>query len=461
MGPYLTSASVTRCGRCVIVNGDERGRAARSLGTRAPLPDPAQSVVGHTGAVIVVTPHDVAHGGEAVARIDGKTYFVAGAMPGETVAGEVVTDKGNWARLDLVDVREPSPNRIEPRCPHFSECGGCQWQFAERSTQAEWKRTIVAGQLAHLGGVAGAEVRPTLTPGRAFGYRNRMDFRVVDGKPVLFRPRSKQLVPLDECSLLHPELAALFTSLGPLHGTRRVTLRIGVRTGDRLVVLSGRVPGQAESWDAAVAATAGRSVRAVRGRPSVTEVVAGVTFDIGATAFFQNNTAGAEALVELVADAAAVTADDVLLDGFAGGGLFAATVGRAAARVIAIESDAAALRNLRRNLDRAHVQAHVVAADFTAAPLRADEPWTVAVVDPPRTGLGRGGVAAVTACDPMRVVYVSCDPASLARDARLLSDAGYQLEWATPVDMFPQTFHIETVARFTLTNAAASAGYER
>lgn len=426
---------------------------------RGPTPVPRR--IGHTGLVIVVTPHDVAHGGEAVARLDGKTYFVAGAMPGETVAGDVVTDKGNWARLELAEVRSPSPERIEPRCPHFAACGGCQWQFAERRAQAEWKRTIVAGQLAHLGGLPDAEVRLTVAPGPAFGYRNRMDFRVADGKPALFRPRSKHLVPLDECSLLHPELAALFDSLGPLDGARRITLRLGVRTGDRLVVLSGRVPAQADRWDAAVAVAAGRSVRAVRGRPSLTEIVAGVTFEIGATAFFQNNTEGAEALVALVTEAAGVTPDDVLLDGFAGGGLFAATMGREAARVIAVEGDAAAVRDLRRNLDRAAVEAQIVAADFTAAPLRADEPWTVAVVDPPRTGLGRDGVAAVTSTDPTRVVYVSCDPANLARDTRLMAEAGYRLDWAAPVDMFPQTFHIETVARFTLSGAGAPTIDER
>lgn len=463
MGPYLTRARVTRCDRCVIVNGDERTNVAATIAVRLPSPpaNPPHVRVGHTGPVIVVTPHDVAHGGEAVARLEGKTYFVAGAMPGETVAGEVVTDKGNWARLDLIDVRDPSPDRIEPRCPHFTACGGCQWQFAERSAQAGWKHTIVAGQLAHLGGLPDADVRPALTPGPAFGYRNRMDFRVADGKPALFRPRSKQLVPLDVCPLLHPELASLFHSLGPLDGATRVTLRHGVRTGDRLVVISGRVPARAERWDAAVAVASGRSVRSMRGPPSITEIVAGTTFEIGATSFFQNNTDGAETLVELVTEAAGLAHDDVLLDGYAGGGLFAATVGRNAARVIAVESDAAALRDLRRNLDRAGGEATIVAADFTAAPLRVAEPWTVAIVDPPRTGLGRDGVAAVTSADPTRIVYVSCDPARLARDARLLAEVGYELEWATPVDMFPQTFHIETVARFTLGSAATPAGHER
>ncbi len=371
-------------------------------------------------------------------------------MPGETVVGEVVHDKGNWARLALKTINEASPDRIEPRCPHFSECGGCQWQFAGRTAQLEWKRSIVAGQLAHLGGLRDAEVRPTAAPGPAFGYRNRMDFRVAAGKPALFRTRSSSLVPLDECSLLHPELADVFATLGPLDGLKRVTLRIGARTGDRLIVVSGRVPPQAQQWDAAVAVSAGRNVRVVRGKPTLTEIVAGVTFRIGATAFFQNNTDGADELVRLVDEAAALTETDVLLDGFAGGGLFSATVGRGAARVIAVENEPVAVRDLRHNIQEAGVDVAVVAADFTEAPSRIEEPWTAAIVDPPRTGLGRDGVAAVTATDPTRIVYVSCDPASLARDARLLTESGYRLDWATPVDMFPQTFHIETVARFTL-----------
>jgi 23S rRNA (uracil1939-C5)-methyltransferase len=399
--------------------------------------------------MISVIPHDVAHGGEAVARRDGKTYFIAGAIPGETVTGDVVTDKGNWARLELHSVDEPSSHRVDPRCPHFNECGGCQWQFVDRMLQAEWKQSILEGQLAHLGGVTDADVRPIITPGPDFGYRNRMDFRVRGGKPALSRARSNELVALDECSLLHPTLFELFSQLGPLDGLRRVTLRVGARTGDVLVVLTGEVPEQAPAWGVAVA-VAGRSVKAVIGEPTITEVVAGVPFRIGATSFFQSNTDGADALVSLVTEAASVEVDDVMLDGFAGGGLFATTVGRAARRVVAVESHPGAVKDLRFNLRRAEIESTVVTRDFALAPIHIDEPWNVAVVDPPRTGLGSSGVDALTAADPQRIVYVSCDPASLARDTKLLRASGYHLEWATPVDLFPQTFHVETVARFTL-----------
>ncbi len=398
--------------------------------------------------MIAVTPHDVAHGGEAVARVDGKTYFVAGALPGESVTGEVVQDKGNWARLRLRSVDEPSPDRVEPPCAHFDECGGCQWQFADYHRQLEWKRSTVAGQLAHLGGLRDAAVRPTVAPGPAYGYRNRMDFRVAGGKPALHRSRSRQLVPLDECWLLTPSLRELFTRLGDLSGVRRITIRASERTGDILVVLAGTVPDHAKMWGANIAVASRGDIRPYAGRASLTEEVAGVTYRISGLAFFQNNTAGADVLVRLVSEAAQLSEDDVVLDGYAGGGLLTVALGAQAGRVIAVESEPTALRDLRANVKRHGVDAAIVRSRFEDAVTRVDEPWDVAVVDPPRTGLGEDGVEVVIAADPRCIVYVSCDPASLARDAATLATAGYRLDWATPVDMFPQTFHVETVARF-------------
>lgn len=404
--------------------------------------------------MLQVTPHDIAHGGEAVARLDGKTYFVAGAMPGETVSGNVVKDKGNWARLELQSVDSASANRVTPPCPHFAACGGCQWQYADHGTQLDWKRAIVAGQLAHLGGLADVDVRPTVAPGGPYGYRNRMDFRVAAGKPALYRPKSRELVPLGECLLLASPLADLFERLGPLDGLHRLTLRTGIRTGETLAIVSGKVPEHVKDWNVNVAVTTRDGVKPYIGKPSITEDVAGATYRISGLAFFQNSTDGADVLVRLVREAAAVGSDDVVLDGYAGGGLFAVALGRDAGRVIAVESEPVALRDLRHNLKRSEVDGTVVRSRFEEAATRIDEPWSIAVVDPPRTGLGVDGVDTVVAADPVTIVYVSCDPASLARDARLLAQAGYRLDWATPVDMFPQTFHVETVVRFSLTAAA-------
>ncbi len=398
--------------------------------------------------MLELLPHDIAHGGEAVARHAGKTYFIAGAMPGERVTAKVVQDKGNWARTELTGILDASPDRVAPPCPHFVRCGGCKWQYADYAAQLRWKRDIVAGQLAHLGGIDEPDVRETVAPGGPYGYRNRMDFRVVDGKPAMFAGRSHDLVPLDVCLLLHPNLRTTFDELGPLDGVERITLRTGANTGERLVVITGTPPPQAVDWDANVAVAHGRRLEPLTGTAVITEEIDGHRFRISGLTFFQNNTDGATQLVRLVAEAAALEPDDVFVDGFAGGGLFAISVGGPARRVIAVETGREAVKDLRHNLRATELDATVVDGDFGQLPERVDEPWTVAVVDPPRTGLGQDGVDVVTAALPKRIVYVSCDPASLARDSRLLRAAGYYLDWAAPVDMFPQTHHVETVARF-------------
>ncbi|HSF86752.1 MAG TPA: RsmD family RNA methyltransferase, partial [Acidimicrobiia bacterium] len=205
-----------------------------------------------------------------------------------------------------------------------------------------------------------------------------------------------------------------------------------------------------QDWGANIAVATRNGIKPYIGKPSLREMIGDSTYRITALAFFQNNTAGAEALVALVKEAAEVADDDVVLDGYAGGGLFAVALAEQAARVIAVESEPTAVRDLRANLKHADADVVVVRSRFEEAVSRIDEPWDIAIVDPPRTGLGEDGVEVAIAPDPRRLVYVSCDPASLARDARLLSQRGYRLDWAAPVDMFPQTFHVETVARFTL-----------
>jgi 23S rRNA (uracil1939-C5)-methyltransferase len=394
--------------------------------------------------------HDMANGGEAVGKHEGKTIFVGGAVPGERVTAVVVRDKGAWARGELERVTSPSPARVDPPCPHFEECGGCQWQFMTYAEQLKWKSSIVAGQLRHLGGIADPRIAPIVAPGNPFEYRNRMTFHVRDGRPGLYRHRSREQVPITSCLLLIPGLKELYDRLGPLVGVHELTLRMGARTGQRAVLIRGTVPEQAAEWGVPVVRLAGRRFEPTIGPPRIHEEVAGVQFRVTASAFFQVNTDGAEALVGLVREALQPTAIDTLLDAFAGVGLFAATVGKSAGRVLAVESDGVAAGDLRQNLAVARL------ADYEVVRGRFEETgglrkWDLAVCDPPRTGLGEAGVSAVAAGRPRRIAYVSCDPASLARDTRLLAAQGYRLAKATPVDLFPQTFHVETVAAFQAT----------
>ncbi|HAX82453.1 MAG TPA: hypothetical protein DCY40_07805, partial [Actinobacteria bacterium] len=217
-------------------------------------------------------------------------------------------------------------------------------------------------------------------------------------------------------------------------------------TGALLAIVTGTVPDQAPTWECGVVQRRKGEVRPVIGSGEITETVAGVDLRISADAFFQNNTAGAAALVDLVAGALVPQPGETMLDAYAGGGLFGLTVGKAAAGVIAVESDPLAVGDLRHNGTAASVEPRVVAAPFASAQIGGR--WDVAVVDPPRDGLGAAGVEAVTRGRPRAIAYVSCDPASLARDCRTLAETGYRLQWAAPVDLFPQTFHIETVAAF-------------
>jgi len=399
--------------------------------------------------MVELHPHDIAHGGEAVARKDGKAHFIAGAMPGEIVEAAIVEDRGSWARTALIEVIEPSPLRREPPCPYAEVCGGCQWQFAEGDTQRQWKRDIVFGQLQHLGRLSDPVVHDTVKVGSDLGYRNRMDFHVVNGRPGLYRPRSHDIVHLEQCPLLVPSLQDVYERLGDLHGVEQLTLRAGTRTDLRLAIIEGEIPQGAEDWGVPVAQRTNTSTRPVIGTPLLSEVVRDVVFEIPVNGFFQSNTPGADMLVDLVSDALGVQSHETLLDGFCGVGLFGATVGQDAARVIGIDSSREAIVAARRNLRTVGIDHNLLVGSFTKDIESFDEYWDVAVVDPPRKGLGERGVEAVTSALPRAVAYVSCDPASLARDARIFGNLGYEFADATPVDLFPQTFHVETVALFT------------
>ncbi len=407
-----------------------------------------------------VTTRGMAHGGEAVGSLeDGKTVFVAGGLPDEEVLVGDLVDRGSWARGRLERVERASPSRIEAPCPYFGDCGGCQWQHAEYAAQLEFKRSIVAGQLRHLAQMPDADVRPTLAPGPPYGYRNKMRFHVALGRPGQYRAGSHTVVPADQCMLLVSALADLYQRLGPLPDVREIVLRHGVNTGESLVIIKGAIPQQAAEWGVPVARWRRNRIEGVIGPDHLHETVAGVRFRITGMAFFQVNTWAAEALVSLVADALQPEPDDVLLDAYAGGGLFAVTAGASVRRVIAVETAGPAIDDLRHNLESAGIRhADVVDGRVEKALGRPLDGWDLVVADPPRAGLGPDAIDAIVAPEPRALAYVSCDPASFARDARLLAQRGYTLDWVVPVDQFPQTYHLELVGRFHRADPADPTG---
>jgi 23S rRNA (uracil1939-C5)-methyltransferase len=364
----------------------------------------------------------VASGGEGIGRLDGKAVFVPGAIPGDLVDVELILNKKRFARGRLMGIERASVDRIEMPCRHAELCGGCSWQMVERSIQTGWKQQAVADALVRIGRIDHIKPRPILAPGPDYGYRNRLDLHPSEQGPGFHQMGSHELVVVQECLLAAPAVVALLDEVRGQPAAGDLTLRAGLRTGEAVIIGEGH----ADPGDAVI-----------------TEIVAGVRFQVSGRAFFQPNTDGADLLVGLV-DEAAGTEGGTFVDVFAGGGLFAGTVGSAFDDVVAIESSRRAVGDLRQNVP----DATVLAMPALAGLKKLGEGADVLVVDPPREGLGPETVAALVAARPKVIVSVSCDVGTFSRDARMLIDAGYDFEWIQPVDQFPQTPHIETVARF-------------
>ena len=403
----------------------------------------------------------VAVGGDGVAREpSGRVVFVAGALPGERVRAEIVAERRAHARAVVTGVLAASPDRVDPPCPYVpAGCGGCGWQHVDPEAQRRLKAAMVADALAHLGGVEDGAVAPG--PGVAGeGYRTTVRAEAGDdGRLALRRHRSHDLVAVPGCLVAHPAVAEILDA-GRFPPGARVTVRVGARTGERLVVVdaAGSDEGPGPGPDGAAAdEAAGRAAvdvpagtRVVTGaelaagrRAWLHEEAAGRRWRVSARSFFQSGPDAAEALVDVVArHAGAVGATTRFADLYGGVGLFAGTVGRRS-RVELVEASPSATADARVNL--ASLAARVVRSDVTRWRPR---PMDVVVADPPRAGLGRAGVRVVAATRAPRLVLVSCDAAALGRDAGLLGGAGYELVEATVVDVFPHTPHVEVVSRF-------------
>ena len=390
----------------------------------------------------------MAAGGDAIARdADGRVVFVEGALPGERVRARVVQAKKDFARAVVVEILDPSPDRVAPPCAARAEgCGGCSWQHVDAPAQSRLKVAIVEDALRRIGRVAGDElppigVRPMADGARAVRTSARLG---VDpsGRTGQHRRGSHEVVATSSCLAAHPLLGELIVD-GRFHGADEVLLRVGVASGERAAL--GHPTSEGFSSLPADVVVGPDAV--------VHESVSGVWLRVSIGSFFQSGPVAAEALVSAVSDAVGDGLPDGghVVDAYAGVGLFGATLGarRSSLRVTSIESDRSANADARVNL--AELDAVVLEGEVGRwHPQPGDPPVDVVVADPARSGLGRPGASALVAAGAARIVLVSCDPASLARDARLLHDAGYRLAGVELVDAFPDTFHVEAVSRFDL-----------
>ena len=394
-----------------------------------------------------LAPTTMVAGGAALARDEtGRVVFVEGALPDEIVMAKLTETRGDFARAAVVEVLEPAPGRVFPPCPTVAAgCGGCTWQHIAPEFQVRFKAAIVVDALRRIGHL---REPPEPAAGALDGPARRTTARLAvgPGGRAGYRPRRGpgQAVATDSCLAAHPLVEELITA-GRYPAAGEVLLRAGVASGERLVRVSPAGPaGRAQVPEGVVVVGEGDNGAWVH------ETVAGRSFRVSADSFFQPGPVAAAGLVTAVAEAVgdSVPASGHVVDMYGGVGLFALVLGsRLGARVTVIESNRSAVADARVNL--ADVDARVVAGDVRRwRGRRNDPPVDVVVADPPRSGLGRQGLAAVLTARAPRLVLVSCDPASLGRDTALLAQSGYQLASVTMVDAFPHTFHVETVSRF-------------
>ncbi len=415
------------------------------------------------------------YGGAGLARHEGKAVFVPLTLPGETVEAEIRRGKSSWAEAQLVRVLEPSPHRVPPPCPHFGTCGGCHYQHASYDEQVRMKGAILReslerARISNIPEIETISVEP-------FGYRNRIRLHVRESPFALgyLRGQSHALLPVEECPIAAPPLVDIMHALQrecapQLSGwAREIELFICPSSGHTLlsVYTAAGTRGIARKldqlWRAVQIAvphvvgcaaftlpkSKGLPVLATQtGETHIIYPVAGEPYRVGFGSFFQVN----HFLVDrMVTEVCRGHSGELAWDLYAGVGLFARRLARSFTQVTAVEAAPASVADLRTNMPGQHITAETTLRFLHEAAGKPGMPRPDAVVlDPPRAGLGAEAADLLARIHPPHVTYVSCDPATLARDLFSLLKSGYRLQKLQLIDLFPQTFHLETIAHVSL-----------
>jgi 23S rRNA (uracil1939-C5)-methyltransferase len=417
------------------------------------------------------------YGGDGLAHTDGNTVFVPYVLPGEEVRASAKSKKKKLIWAQLVEVTTASNDRAKARCPHFQTCGGCHYQHIPATEQVRLKKEILKETLSRLGGIVwnGPIQEHTAEP---FGYRNRAQWAVRSGMPRAigyFLPESSTIVPIDECPVLSPGLTHVFEQLQNM--ARSGTLPNGVLeieafadSSDKKIALNVAFD-KFSALPAELAATFRRTLPEIEslllldqkknkfeltGPGFLTHEAGGYNYRVSHLSFFQVNRFLVEDLLKTVTAGAG---GELALDLYAGVGFFTLPLARAFRRVVSVDANLAATRDLRLNAENAGVQVtshNEHAEEFLE---KTSEKPDFVVLDPPRAGLGAAAAAKLARLGAPQIVYLSCDPATLARDLAVLmgtqkkptdltaNSARYEIAEMHMFDLFPQTFHIETLVR--------------
>ena len=380
---------------------------------------------------VTVQLDDIAFEGGALAHDGPRIVFAEYGIPGETVSVELLRSRAGVAMGRVVEVLKSSPDRVDAPCPYFGACGGCQWQHITYPRQLTFKEHIVREQLRRIGRFINPPVSPAVAAENPWGYRNHLRFTAKRRGEVGFVQRgSHRFLRVDHCLIADDHVNDALPGLqGKCGGMHQLTFRVGVNTDEMLVHPDLKaIEPSIES-----------------GQRFYHEEILGRRFRISGASFFQTNTAQTERLVGLVRDGLDLGENETLVDAYAGVGTFAVILAPLVHRVVAIEESAAAVDDAMVNIaGMPNIQYYKGKVEELLPEI--SEPADVLILDPPRQGCDAKALEAVIQMAPNRIAYVSCAPSTLARDLRILVDGGFELREVTPVDMFPQTHHIECVA---------------
>jgi len=392
-----------------------------------------------------------AYGGESIGRLeDGRAVFVPYSLPGEKVRIELVEDKKRFARGELIEVIDSSPRRIKPRCPYYSRCGGCHYQHIPYEDQLASKSEILRDTLQRIGKITAPQIEPLVPSSTPWNYRNHVQFHIAQNGQLGFQePGGGSVIPVQECYLPVDPINQVWPllDLETIPGIDRIGLRVG-DYDEVMINLNSRDPEPVElmvDMPVSIVYTGPGGNIVLAGDDHISMTVLDRQFKISAGSFFQVNTLMASEMVQHILSTLSLTDKKILVDAYCGVGLFSAFLAPVVESIIGIETAPSACDDFVINLEEFDNVELYQAPVGNVLPSIDPNP-DIMIVDPPRAGLDRWTIDGILNLKPEVLVYVSCDPATLSRDIHRLSKGGYMLNQITPFDLFPQTFHIESIS---------------
>jgi 23S rRNA (uracil1939-C5)-methyltransferase len=402
-------------------------------------------------------------GGAGIGRVGGKAIFVRGGIPGEVLEVKITKEKGRYAEAGIEEILRPSSERTLPPCPVFGRCGGCQWQHIAYPSQLRYKEVILKETLERIGGLKGVEIEPIVPSPKEYGYRKRVTLSTWGQKGKRYvgyhEGKSRGRVAIEGCPVSsRPIDRAIFRLAKSLIGASRYPLkRIHIASDDGTAYVDF-VPvwKNGSEWLSSIRNHLGEEILISGGKEEFEFNLLGLRFYSAPSVFIQANKEVNELLVQTVGEWANLRGHERILDLYCGIGNFSLYVAKNARDVVGVDVNARSVSLANKSAEANSITNVVFDASpselFIEEAVRRGNKFDLIILDPPREG-AKGVLKGISKLSPERIIYVSCDPPTLARDLKILTELGYQTLKIRPFDMFPQTYHIESVAlvsRFTV-----------